>query len=342
MKKLLYILFIGLGLSIFTANAADNITGSSKGEFLKVGAAGSQFLKMPVGARGTAIGAYTSMANDISAMYWNPAGLADVKRMSFEGHYTQWFAGFKHIYAGFATPITEQFTLGFNITSFQSDDIAITTLQNQEGTGHHYRVSDIAGGLSFAGYLTNDFSFGINAKYVFNGFSSLSASGIAFDIGTLYNTGIQGIKLGFSMSNLGTKMQYSGQDLRTTAKIIEELRGSPIDAEYISSTYSMPLIFRAGISSEVWKDEDNSVTAAFDFTTLSDTPEQYTLGAEYKFQDLINVRGGYVFGQDQFGLSGGIGLNWDTGSGFKAGFDYSIAPTKDLGLVNRLSIIIGI
>ena len=103
----------------------------------------------------------------------------------------------------------------------------------------------------------------------------------------------------------------------------------------------MPLVFRAGLASEVYKDEDHAVLAAFDFTTLSDTPEQFSIGGEYTFRNLICLRAGYLFNQDQFGLSGGIGFKYDAGSGIKAGVDYSSNPTGDIGLVNRLSVRIG-
>lgn len=344
MKKILHIFIFGIVLSFATnLSIADdgNTVGSSKGDFLKVGAAGSQFLKIGVGARGSAMSANVAVANDLSAIWWNPAGLADVKTIGADFAFTQWFAGFQHLFAAVSLPLGSNFTAAASLTSFSSEDIEITTIHNPDGTAHYYSVSDMAASLSVAGYLTEDFSFGVNMKYISNGFSSLSSNAIAFDVGTLYNTGLYGIKLGFAISNLGTEMQYKGSDLQTLTKLYKESRNAPIDAEYITGKYEMPLVFRAGIASEVYKDEDHAVLAAFDFTTLSDTPEQFSIGAEYTFRNLICLRGGYLFNQDQFGLSGGIGFKYDAGSGIKAGVDYSINPTGDIGLVNRLSVRIG-
>jgi long-subunit fatty acid transport protein len=342
MKKLLHIIIAGIALtfSSFQLNAADNVQGSSNGDFLKVGAAGAQFLKIGVGARGSAMGAYSAVANDLSSVWWNPAGIADVKTMGGELNYTQWFAGLQHMFAGVSLPIGANYTLAGTITSFTSGDIPVTRIDNLN-TGLKYQISDIAATLTFAGYLTEDFSFGISGKYVQNGISLLTSTGVAFDVGTTYNTGLYGIRLAFAMLNLGSKMQYSGADLRTTKKIIQELRTSPIDAEFVTSSYSMPLMFRAGLSSEVYKTEEHKVIVAGDFTTLSDVPEQFALGAEYTFKDLISLRGGYLFNHDQFGLSGGIGINWDSGSGIKAGMDYSINPTSDIGVINRISVKLG-
>jgi len=149
MRKIFCTLILAL-LMVFIvlpADAKDDISGSSAGEFLKVGAAGSQFLKIGVGARASGMaGAYTAVANDLTALYWNPAGLADIKEMSAEFHYTQWFAGFTHSYAALAMPVGENFTAAAQLISFNSDKIPVTTMAQPEGTGSHYSVND---GLRF-------------------------------------------------------------------------------------------------------------------------------------------------------------------------------------------------
>ncbi len=319
------------------------ISGSTTGEtFVKVGAAGSQFLKIPIGARANGLaGAYSSVSNDLTSIFWNPAGLADVKYISADFSYTQWFAGFKHSFGAFALPVGRNFTAAIALVALNSGNIEITTLEKPNGTGLSYQVNDVALSLTFSGYLTDQFSFGLTAKYVNNSISNLSSTGIAFDVGTMYETGIQGIRLGFSIHNLGVKQAYSGQDLKTSKKLYEALNAAPLDIAYISNSYSLPLIFRAGISSEVWKVEDHKVIVAGDFITLSDTPEHFALGAEYTFKDFLALRAGYQFGTDVFGLSGGVGLKYFAG-GFEGEFDYSITPTKNIGLVNRLSIKVAV
>lgn len=322
--------------------AKDDVSGSSAGEFLKVGAAGSQFLKIGVGARASGMaGAYTAVTDDLTSLYWNPAGLADVKGMSGEFHYTQWFAGFTHSYAALSMPIGGSFTAAAQLISFNSDRIPITTLAQPEGTGSHYTVNDFSAGLSISGYLTDQFSFGVTAKMVQNAFSSLNSSGFAFDVGTRYDTGIQGIKLGFAIFNLGTEMKYEGQDLKSTKKYIEELKAAPWDVTYLANSYTMPLIFRAGVTSDIIDDEEHKLIVSGDFITLSDTPEQFAFGTEYRWIDILSLRAGYLIGQDQLGLSGGIGLSYISG-GVKGQIDYSITPTANIGLINRLSISIGL
>ena len=344
MKKFISTISLALLLLFFIvpANADTKVTGSSGGDFLKVGAAGAQFLKIGVGARASGMaGAFTSIANDLTSLYWNPAGLADVKKMNGDFHYTKWFGNFSHSFAAISMPINDNYIVAAQILSFSSDEIPITTLAQPEGTGSHYTINDVSIGVSFSGYLTDQFSFGVTAKYVQNAFSSLNSSGIAFDIGTMYDTGIQGIKLGFAMFNLGTEMKYSGQDLNSTRKYIDALKAAPLDVSYLSNAYPMPLIFRAGISTELINTDENKLLVSGDFITLSDTPEQFALGAEYTWNNLLSIRGGYRIGNDQLNFAGGIGFNYITG-GFKGQIDYSISPTSDLGLINRLSVSVGL
>lgn len=315
--------------------------GSSAGEFIKVGGAGSQFLKIGIGARACGMGgAYASLANDLTSIYWNPAGLADVKSYAANFSYTQWFANFNHNFAAAAMPLGENFTAAIHFTSFGCSNMELTTMMHPEGAGT-FSVNDMALGATFSGYLTDQFSFGITANYLRNGISDMSSSGVSFDIGTMYKTGIQGIVFGFSVQNLGTEMKYAGSDLSSTQKIMQALNAAPNDVEFLSSSYSVPLTFRAGISSELYNDEKHRVIAALDFLTLSDTPEQFILGAEYTYDNLVSFRAGYNTGHDQLGFSAGIGINYISG-GFTGQIDYSISPTKELGLVNRISVGIDI
>ncbi|MBI5325416.1 MAG: PorV/PorQ family protein [Ignavibacteriae bacterium] len=339
MKKYLKIILIVLTIILINnhAFAVSDITGASKGEFSKVGAAGAQFLKIGVGGRANGMaGAFVAVANDLTSLYWNPAGLADLKSISANFSFTQWFAGFDHSYGALSLPLGENFVSAVSITSFNSDKMTITTDERPEGAGQ-FTVSDVAIGASVAGYLTDQFSFGITFKYLSSSISNLSSGGIGFDVGTLYNTGIQGIKLGFAIQNLGTQQKYSGQDLQTTRKLFEDLNAAPLDVQYLSSSYSIPLIFRAGATTDIINEEDNKLLVSADFITTSDIPEQFAIGAEYTWNQLISIRGGYLIGQNQFGLSGGVGINY-IGGGFKGQLDYSISPTVNIGLINRISI----
>lgn len=340
MKKIYLLILSIFTFVMFSGNAfaVGEAIGSTAGEFSKVGGAGGQFLKIGIGARATSMaGAYSSIVDDLSAVHWNPAGLAKIKTMTAEFSYNQWFATYSHNFGALAMPVGPDFTAAISVVSLGSGDIPVTTIERPDGTGSNYKVQDLALAFSFSGYLTDQFSFGISAKMVNNSFAAVSSSGLAFDIGTLFDTQFLGIKLGFSIHNLGLTQSYTGSDLLTNRKLWDAMNASPLDANYNSFAYSLPLIFRAGFSSEIYKDDEHAVLGAFDFTTYSDVPEQFAIGAEYVWNDLVSLRGGYLVGQDQLGLAGGFGIKYDGGV-FGGRLDYSINPTKTLGLVNRITI----
>lgn len=320
------------------------------GEFTKVGLSGGQFLKIGVGARGTGMaGAYSAVATDLTSIFWNPAGLADVKRYAADFSQTFWFAGMSHNFAAVAIPVGEKFRFGASFTSFSSGDIRVTTTAQQEGTGGIYNVSDLALGFTFAGYLTEQFSFGVTGKYVQHAFTNMNASGIVFDVGTRYNTGFKGLTLGFSINSLGTQQSFDGPEITRTNNPFPNLSSSPLDMQLQTAPFSMPLSFRAGLGADLCQGMlfepetdangvlEHSWVAAVDFETFSDVPEQFAIGTEYTWRDFVSVRAGYRFGSDQFGLAGGVGLRYN-GGGFDGQIDYSINPTQNIGLISRLSV----
>jgi hypothetical protein len=319
-------------------------------DFTKVGLSGGQFLKIGVGARGTGMaGAHSAVASDVSSIFWNPAGLASVKGYAADISQTFWFAGMSHNFASAVIPVGEKYRLAASFTSLSSGDIKITTMDQQDGTGGIYNVSDIALGLTLAGSLTDQFSFGVTAKYIQQAFTNVSAGGFVFDIGTRYNTGYKGIVLGFSINSLGTQQTFEGADLNRANNPVGGIKTQPVDMRLLTAPFDMPLSFRAGIGTDlckgaVWEAEydadgiqQHSLVTALDFETFSDVPEQFAAGLEYTWKELLSIRGGYRFGSDQFGIAGGIGIKY-VGSGFDGQIDYSVNPSQTLGLINRISV----
>ena len=335
-----------------TSTALSQLVAVTAGEYTKVGLSGGQFLKVGVGARGTAMaGAYSALSNDLTAIFWNPAGLAQVKCYGADFSQTFWLAGTTHSFAAASIPLSDKFKFAASFVSFSSGDIPITTTADPTGSaGGLYSVNDIAVGATLAGYLTEQFSFGVTARYVDHGFSSMSASGVSFDIGTRYKTGVKGLDLAFSINNLGTAQAYTGSDLTKTVLPAPGLNSSQVDAILATNSFDIPLSFRAGLGVNMFEgliadkhevDADGTIVhdwvVGADFETFADVPEQFAIGTEYTFREFVSLRAGYRFGQSEFGLSGGVGLVYRTGS-FDGRLDYSVSPSANLGMVNRVSV----
>jgi hypothetical protein len=281
----------------------------------KTGTTAATFLNIDAGARGVGMGsAFVAVADDISSMYWNPAGLARMKQGEASFSNTRWIADIAYNYAGVAVPLGQFGTLGANATFLTMDDMARTTNFEPEGTGETFSAGSYAFGLTYARNLTDRFSIGFNFKYVQERIWHTSASGMAVDVGTLFDTQFQGMKIGMSISNYGTKMRMDGRDLvlQTDVDARDPGNNPSINAALQTDKFDMPLLFRVGISVDVLKGlYDSNLIVAVDALHPNDDVESVNAGLEYTYHRMVSLRAGYksLFARDsEEGLSFGGGL----------------------------------
>jgi hypothetical protein len=348
MKKKIKLLscFLLIASIVFIAASSSlhaQVVGTSNPDFKKAGGSGSLFLKIGVGARAMGMGgAFSGVADDITALYWNPAGIAALKGVNIGFEYNSWFADMKHSFAGISFPVSEEYKIGLSVVIFDAGSIDITTLTSPEGTGSSYSVSDIAIGGTIAGKLTEQFSFGITLKYIQNTIFDLTANTLAVDAGTLYDLGLDGLRLGLGVTNLGGEASFEGQSLSVgvnrEADQQANITSRPLDAQLTNTPYSLPLSFRAGLSYDFLKGTENqNLIVAGDFIHLSDNPEKFHLGAEYVWNNLLSIRGGYQARYDELGFTLGGGVKFNTES-FSGSFDYVYADLGRLGAANRIGV----
>jgi len=189
----------------------------------RIGTTTASYLEIGIGSVGISLGdAFTASANDISAVYWNPSGLANMERSGALFVYQPWIAEINNFFAGFGIIVPQIGTIGLSISGMDyGSDNEVTTLDFQEGTGEHYIAYDYSISLSYARKLVDWFSFGANIKYLTSKIWHMEASAAALDLGVQVQTDLfafggkrgDGMKLGMSISNYGTRMQYDGIDL---------------------------------------------------------------------------------------------------------------------------------
>ena len=191
----------------------------------KIGTTAAKFLHMNVGSRAVGMGgAFTSIANDASAMYWNPAGLGFHKVKEVFVNHSNWIADISFDYFGFSFPLSNNQYFGLNITSVTMDDMEVTRYGN-ENTGETFSAANYAVGATYSLNLTDRFSIGFNGKYIQENIANNRAAGFALDIGTLFSTPY-GFMLGTSISNFGPKMNMTGDDLLIPVDIDETVEGN--------------------------------------------------------------------------------------------------------------------
>lgn len=263
----------------------------------KSGTTAAAFLMIPVGARATAMGsAYSAIAEEASTMYWNPAGLSNLDAATFTGEYAVWLVELDFSYAGLALP-TRLGTFGLNVTALRSPEMDVTR-EDVPGyrTGETFRANSYAVGLSYGRALTDRFSIGGTVKLVRETISASAATGVAFDVGTLFITPFRDIRLGASITNFGTKMKMRGDDLnvRIPDDVQDGLGSGDATGRYNTNSYDLPITMRIGLAGEVWEAERSRLTLAVDALHPNDNDEFINVGAEVGLlNDLLMLRGGY-------------------------------------------------
>lgn len=313
-------------------------------EVSKVGTTSAVFLGIDVGARAVGRGgAFVASAEDVTGLYWNPAGIARIDGMQVAFSHSQWIADVNFNFVGIAAPLQNLGTIGVNATFVTMDDIERTTILQPMGTGGTFSAGSYAIGLTFARELTDRFSIGMTAKYITENIYNSSARGFAIDIGTLFTTRVPGLKIGMNISNYGTKMQMSGRDLLTQTDIDPTIEGNNynINANLATDAYDLPLLFRVGISYDLLNgNEKNSLVIGIDANTPNDDVQSINLGGEYltnlstDFQ--VAVRGGYksLGAEDsQEGLAVGGGVQYKLSGGTQLKVDYA---WQDFGVLNNI------
>ncbi|MFA4906625.1 MAG: PorV/PorQ family protein, partial [Candidatus Margulisiibacteriota bacterium] len=292
MKNNLIILVVGILFLAHPVFAAGD-PGTTVADFLNVG----------IGARASGMGdAFVGIADDASAIYWNPGGLSQLKRPEAMGMYTIWLADTSYQFVGCAQPSPygtfagsiSYFAFG-NIPGYDPSGVPI-------GNVTAYDLSLLG---SWSKPVNDGLSLGTNIKYIQETLADTNASAIAVDLGLLAKTINPKISFGASVQNIGTRMRFINQE------------------------GDLPLNIRLGLSFRATK----SFTAALDFVMPRNNRNSLNLGFEYWFQQ-IALRAGYR-------SYSALGTNFSVGVALKTPsfqVDYAYVPYGDIGNTHRLSL----
>jgi hypothetical protein len=330
-KKVLLTLVI---FSLVLANSG------GAGEFSKVGTVGAQFLKIGVGAKYVGMGeASVACVNDAYAMYWNPASLTQLTGYNLHITNVDWIDNVQLNYVAFGRPWGNSSAWGVSVTVLSMGEMEVTTIYEPEGTGEKFSASDYSISFGYARKLTDRFSLGGSFKYIWERISEESASGFAFDFGTLFFTGIRDLRIGMDISNLGPEMKFDGPELDVFYNAEpQNTNRDPVKSKLAVEPYDLPLTFRVGVAYDLYPTADSRLTLTSEAKHPNDNLQQVSFGGEWVWKDLVSLRSGYKFNYEEEGLTFGGGLRLKTGERTTLELNYAWADFNRLQSVHRFSV----
>ena len=314
----------------------------------KVGTTAAPFLGIAAGPRAVGMGgAFTAVANDPSALYWNPAGISRTGRTAFLLEHTDYLVGTSYNFFAGVVAIDQDDAIGLAVTELDYGSDLVTTVSQPNGTGETWSASDWAVGLSYARNLTDRFSIGGTAKMIMQNIWHESATGWAVDAGVLYITPFNNMKIGMDIANFGTEMTMGGTDLLVSYDPAPSIAGNNknIPAEYYTNSYPLPLFFRVGLAMDVVHSHTNRLTLAVDAVHPSNEVQSMNVGAEYAWNKFLYLRAGYkslFIPNSQEGLTLGVGIRYEISMNLRLRLDYGYENFGLLKNLQEFSLTIGV
>jgi hypothetical protein len=330
--------------TILTALAGPMVAGPAAGQS-KVGTTVGQFLGIEPSGRNAGLGnAGVALPGGIEAAYFNAGAIGTIERPTVQVTHSEWFAGIDFDYAAGALPIGRWGTVFASLTALDSGEILVRTVNQPLGTGETYSVGNVAVGVGYGRRVTRRFTVGIRANWVHERIWNTTLNAATFDVGTIYRVREEGLTIGASLSNVGTRSRYSGRDLAIQYDADSDVFGdnSTLPAEQFTNRYPVPLLFRVGVSHPFRLADDTEILVLLDALHPNDNTESLDAGLEWSWRRRLDLRIGY---QNLFQDRSEVG--WTLGAGIRGGvgergyrIDYGWGNHEHLDETHRLTLVL--
>jgi long-subunit fatty acid transport protein len=305
----------------------------------RAGTASGTFLKIGLGARASGLGeAFVAVANDPTAIYWNPAGLASIQRQEVAVSHIEWPAEIRYEHVAWVLPVRRfggSLGFQFGVLSTALDE---TTELQPFGTGRTFVYSDMIAGMAYARRWTDKLLVGVGVKFVREDLGqdvgNPTTTSFLYDIGSIYYLGLGSVRVATSLSNFAPELKPSGS-FRSSGP--DGVHGTEDDEERSYDGFDPPTVFRYGIAFEPLENANQRITTSLEANQPADNAQVVKAGVEWTWLGKLSLRGGYNFNADALKLSAGAGVEASIG-GWQGELDYAYTDGGFLGPINRLTL----
>ena len=312
----------------------------------KVGQSTMNFQLVSISPKASAMGdAYTAIGVGAESMFYNPAGMVETKnKFDVTVNYTQWIADINYLGGAIAYNMGNYGSVGVSFLTVDYGTLNATRLYPTLITGGGVRgyiddgpmsnVGAYSVGLTYAKAISTKFLIGGSVRFVGqnlgenifdNGVTKKNdATKLAFDAGVKYYTGYKNFRFGMAIRNFASNIRREQND------------------EQLPLTFTMggAIDLMQFINPQMSPDEQN-ITFAIDFLHSNNYSERVNMGLEYKYMNMISIRGGYQTNRDVMSWSAGLGFNTSI-AGNAVEVNYSFSKMDSFfSNVNRFSVEFG-
>jgi len=284
-------------------------------QYNRPGSTDAQFLKIGVSARGTGMAdAYLASVEGAEATYYNPAAMPWIRNRDVVFTHTTWFAGINHEFAAATQNFDDIGSFGLSVTALYTDEMKVRTPLQPEGTGETFYVGNYRFGLSYSRFLTDRVTFGLTFSYLnMKLYREFTADAFSLDIAVMYVSDFRGFRFALAIADFGSNIQY------------------------VNESYPLPTNFQFGMAMNAIDGDDQKLLVSMAAVKPNEGEPQAQLGAEWNYQKMFFVRGGYRLNYSIATWSAGAGAAFTLeGLGLRA--DYSYSDYKTLGGSHRIGI----
>lgn len=297
--------FLNTSLSIVLTGSfiASGLTATA-GNPERAGQAGATQLLINPYARSTGwAGANGAKSKGLESQYTNVAGLAFTRKTELMFMRSAWLVGtgININTFGFTQKVGETGAIGLGIMSINAGKIERTTEDQPEGGLGTFspRFTNIA--LSYAKGFSDNIYGGVTMRVISEGIDNVKAQGVSIDAGIQYHTGkYDHIHLGVGLKNVGPKMQYKGDGLSTQGTVTNAYGNEyELTINNRSAAFDLPALLNISGAYDIYLTKDTTgklkthrISLAGNFTSNSFTKDNFLIGVEYGWKDMLMVRAG--------------------------------------------------